>query len=115
MTNPVPGPETALPLTESTFCILAALVEPRHGYGIMQWVAEATGDRVKLGPGTLYGAMSTLQGKGFISPVGDSKDGDRRKVFALTDEGLALLEAETLRLESVVKIGRKALGQEEAP
>lgn len=112
MIRPFLGPELNPPLTEPTFCILAALAEPRHGYAIMQWAAEVTGDRVKLGPGTLYGALATLQERGLISPAGEPKDGtERRKVFMLTDHGRALLEAETQRLESIAQIGRKALGR----
>jgi DNA-binding PadR family transcriptional regulator len=112
MIRPLFGPELNPPLTEPTFCILAALAEPRHGYAIMQWAAEMTGDRVKLGPGTLYGALASLQERGLISPTGERKEGtDRRKVFLLSDQGRALLEAETQRLESIAQIGRKALGR----
>jgi DNA-binding PadR family transcriptional regulator len=105
------APELVPPLTEPTFCILAALAEPRHGYAIMQWVAEVTAQRVKLGPGTLYGALATLQERGLIEPAGEGGEGgERRKTYALTPTGRALLEAETGRLESTAHIGRKALG-----
>jgi DNA-binding PadR family transcriptional regulator len=98
------------PLTEPTYCILAALAEPRHGYAIMQWVGEATRQRVKLGPGTLYGALTALQERGFIAPVGEGRQGnERRKVYGLTKRGRALLEAETSRLESMARVGRKVL------
>jgi DNA-binding PadR family transcriptional regulator len=49
-----------LPLTEASYCIMAALGEPRHGYGIMQAVAETSGGTVRLGPGTLYGALTKM-------------------------------------------------------
>jgi DNA-binding PadR family transcriptional regulator len=102
--------ELTPPLTEPTYCILAALAEPRHGYAIMQWVGEVTGQRVKLGPGTLYGALTALQDRGFIVPVGEGLEGnERRKVYGLTDRGRALLETETSRLKSMAEIGRKAL------
>src|SRR5437763_5646580 len=98
------------PLTEPTYCILAALSEPRHGYAVMQWVGEKTGQRVKLGPGTLYGALTALQDRGCITPVGEGLVGnERRKVYGLTDRGRALLETETDRLESMARVGRKAL------
>ena len=104
-------PELAPPLTEPTYCILAALAEPRHGYAIMQWVGEVTGQRVKLGPGTLYGALTALQDRGFIAPVGEGLEGnERRKVYSLTKRGRTLLEAETSRLDSMARVGRKALG-----
>jgi DNA-binding PadR family transcriptional regulator len=97
-------------ITEPTYCILAALAEPRHGYAIMQWVNDVTGQRVKLGPGTLYGALTSLQDRGCITPVGEGVEGnERRKVYGLTDRGRALLETETSRLESMALVGRKAL------
>ena len=97
-------------ITEPTYCILAALSEPRHGYAIMQWVGEVTDQRVKLGPGTLYGALTALQDRGCIVPVGEGLEGnERRKVYGLTEHGRALLENETARLESMARVGRKAL------
>lgn len=101
--------EPSTPLSEPTFCILAALVEPRHGYAVMQWVGEATEQRVKLGPGTLYGALTSLHEKGLITPASESQEGERRKVYVLTKAGRDLLEAETFRLESTAQIARKAL------
>jgi DNA-binding PadR family transcriptional regulator len=103
-------PDLVPPLTEPTYCILAALAEPRHGYAIMQWVGEVTEQRVKLGPGTLYGALTALQDRGFITPVGEGVDGnERRKVYGLTERGRVLLDTETARLESMARVGRKAL------
>lgn len=110
MTPPRSAPDIGLALTESTFCILAALAEPRHGYAIMQWVLEATGARVKLGPGTLYGALTALQEKGLIAPRGEREEGaERRKVYGLTDGGRACLQAEVARLEAMAVLGREAL------
>lgn len=53
-------------LTEVTFYILLALCEPRHGYAVMQFAAERTGGRLELGAGTLYGALGTLEKRGWI-------------------------------------------------
>ena len=42
--------------------VLLALADgERHGYGIMLEVRERTGGRVRLGPGTLYGAIKRLK------------------------------------------------------
>jgi DNA-binding PadR family transcriptional regulator len=102
--------ESIAPLTEPTFCILAALATPRHGYAVMQWVGEMTDHRVRLGPGTLYGALTSLQSRGFITAVGEGAEGnERRKVYGLTESGRALLETETSRLESIAQVGRRAL------
>ncbi|HQL47636.1 MAG: Transcriptional regulator PadR-like family protein [Acidobacteria bacterium ADurb.Bin340] len=109
MAHSIADPPTQ-PLTESTFCILAALSEPRHGYAVMQWVAEATAGRVKLGPGTLYGALTGLQDKGLIVPAGEREEGaERRKVYALTERGRSALTAEVARLDGLHALGLRAL------
>lgn len=112
MKNPVVFARAELtpPLTEATYCILAALAEPRHGYAVMQWVGEVTGQRVTLGPGTLYGALMALRERGLITPLGEgTQANERRKVYGLTERGRSLLETETRRLESTARVGRRAL------
>ena len=55
------------PLTESYFYILLCLYDrPRHGYGIMQKVAAISDGNVKIGSGTMYGAVSNMLKKGWI-------------------------------------------------
>ena len=44
-------------LTEAVYYILLSLVEPKHGYGIMQNVEMLSGGRVRLAAGTLYGIV----------------------------------------------------------
>ena len=95
-----------LPLTEATYLILLALTEPKHGYGIMQTVASGG---VKIGPGTLYGALTHLLGQGLIERIGESDPQDRRKLYALTPRGRAVVELECERLESMGRIGRQIL------
>jgi len=99
-----------LPMTETTYCILAALAETRHGYGIMQRVEEATDGRLRLGPGTLYGALTNLLKQGLIVRAGDGEDGEeRRKLYRLTDLGLAAVKKEGERLVEIVRVGRELL------
>jgi len=57
------------PLTEASYYILISLLEPLHGYAVMQKVREMSGGRVRLGPGTLYGALSTMQSADLIEMV----------------------------------------------
>lgn len=102
-----------LPLSEATYLILLALNEPKHGYGIMQTVAAAGGSGVKLGPGTLYGALTNLLKQGLIERAGETagQENDRRKLYELTPLGRAVVERECDRLESMVRIGRQILKQ----
>jgi DNA-binding PadR family transcriptional regulator len=94
-----------LPLTEATYLVLVALAEPRHGYGIMQHVETVSGGRVKLGPGTLYGALTNLLKQKLIRRSGETGGaGDRRKVYALTPLGERVLVLEGERLASLARL-----------
>lgn len=91
-------------LTEVTFFILLALYRPRHGYGIMQFVEERTGGRLVLGAGSLYGALHTLEARGWIAPGGG---GGRKKEFLITKAGKTIVQRELARLEELVGIARE--------
>ena len=91
-----------LPLTESTYYILLALVEPLHGYGVMQKVETLSEGTVKIGPGTLYGAFQVLEKEGLIVKVGEE---ERRKIFVLTAKGREVLKAQINRLAIMVRSG----------
>ena len=56
-----------LPLSEAFYCILLALAEPLHGYGIMQKVEAGSEGAVRIGPGTLYGALTALEKEKLIT------------------------------------------------
>ena len=95
-----------LPLTEATYYIMLSLVEPLHGYGIMQYVEEISGGRVKLGPGTLYGAIGKLEKEKIISIT---MEVDRKKCYQLTAEGRLILAQEIRRLGSLYEHGKSAI------
>ena len=85
-----------LPLTEATYYIMLSLIEPLHGYGVMQKVKEISQGTVKVGPGTLYGVFSTLEKEGLIVMV---KEEERRKCYSLTPKGQQVLIGQIERLE----------------
>lgn len=92
--------ERYLPLSESTFYILMALVDPLHGYGIMQKVETLSDHTVKIGPGTLYGALQALEKEALIIKVGEE---ERRKIYTITDKGLQVLKNQVQRLAIMVR------------
>lgn len=96
------NPDKYLPLTESTAYILLALAEPLHGYGVMQKVEMMSDGTVKLGPGTLYGAFSTLETEKLIVKV---EEVERRKSYTLTEKGRSLLKEHLRRLQILVENG----------
>lgn len=91
-----------LPLTESTFYILLSLIEPLHGYGVMQKVEDLSEGTVKIGPGTLYGAFQALEKEALITKVGEE---ERRKIYVLTPKGREVLREQVSRLKIMVRNG----------
>lgn len=96
-----------LPLTETTFYILLALLEPAHGYLIMQKVEELSKGQVRIAAGTLYGAVENLIKLKFIMPV--PSDDKRRKVYQITDRGREVLKLDLERIKHMADITEKAL------
>lgn len=96
-------------LTEGVYYILLSLFTPMHGYGIMQNVKLLSNERVELGAGTLYGALSTLLERGWIELLQGVQD-SRKKEYKITDEGTLVVQAEMARLEELLFNGRKLLG-----
>lgn len=95
--------EKNIPLTEVVFYILLAVRRPNHGYGIIQEVEKLTGGRVVLGPGTLYGAIQTLEKKGWIRVYSIDTESRKKKEYIITDLGRAVFEEERRRLGELLK------------
>ena len=102
--------EKFLPLTHTTYYTLLALEKPLHGYGIMQIVEEISGGLVKLGPGTLYGALKKLEKQSLISKVGEN-DSDRRILYVLTDFGKEVVILEYKRLTHLVNVSESIVNR----
>lgn len=98
--------EKHIPLTESTYYILLALTESIHGYGIMQKVNDMSEGTVKLGPGTLYGALGKLKKEGFIEEIIDETD-SKRKNYMVTSLGKELMKIQHYRLKILYKNSAK--------
>jgi DNA-binding PadR family transcriptional regulator len=99
------------PLPSAAFQILLALAhEDLHGYGIMRQVAEQTGGRLRLGPGTLYSSLQALLEEKLIEEVESTQDAEpnnaRRRYYRLTSAGRKLARAEADRLASVLRVAR---------
>ena len=93
-------------LTESIYYILLRLHRKAHGYALMKDIVEMTNGRVNLGAGTLYGALDTLQKKGWIRQI-DEQSMDRKIEYIITDEGREYFEKEISRLEELLSNARK--------
>jgi len=100
--------ERYLPLTETTFYILLALLEPGHGYAVMQKAEELSNGRVRIAAGTMYGALENLMRQKLIESV-PSPD-PRRKIYQTTEEGRHVLLMESQRLKHMIDIYNKIQG-----
>lgn len=95
-------------LTEAVYYILLSLLEPMHGYGIMQNVEQLSKGRVHLAAGTLYGAIHALLEKGWILALPGEKD-SRKKEYQITEQGKQMLQLELIRLQELVESGKRML------
>ncbi|MFW6035844.1 MAG: PadR family transcriptional regulator [Halothermotrichaceae bacterium] len=99
-----------LPLTEATYYIMLSLVEPLHGYGIMQKAEEISKGRVVLAPGTLYGALSKLEDEDLITMVkAPVQEDSRRKYYGLTKSGRTVLKLEYERIKQMTRESKSIL------
>jgi DNA-binding PadR family transcriptional regulator len=89
-------------MQEATFLILTALAgRSQHGYGIIIDVAEISGGRIRLRPGTLYTALERLRADELIGVDREEVvDGRLRRYYRLTPAGTRRLAAEAARLQA---------------
>jgi DNA-binding PadR family transcriptional regulator len=87
--------------TDPGLLVLASLADgPKHGYAITRDVEDFAG--VRLGPGTLYGALARLEGRGLIEALPAD---DRRRPYRLTAAGKTALADELQQVERVARRG----------
>ncbi len=96
-----------LPLNPRVFAILAALLEaPSHGYRIKQAVEDRSGGSVALDPGSLYRTIAKLLDDGVVeevpAPPEEADVDPRRRYYALTPLGRAVVVAEASRLRNLL-------------
>jgi DNA-binding PadR family transcriptional regulator len=76
----------------------------KHGYAMIEDIASISG--VRLGPGTLYGAISRLESEGMIAAL---ESEDRRRPYQITPRGRRRLEAEIGGMKGLVAAGLRRL------
>lgn len=93
--------------SEPALLILISLADgPKHGYAMSDDIAAVVD--VRLGPGTLYGAIARLEARGFIEALGSE---DRRNPYRLTALGEKALRARLAALQAVARVGQRRLAQ----
>ena len=85
--------------------VLASLAGgPKHGHAMIEDIVALSSTR--LGPGTLYGAISRLELAGLISPLSSS---DRRRPYRITAQGAKRLRAQLSTLQQITRAGTRRL------
>ena len=77
---------------------------PKHGYGMMEDVETFSG--VRLGPGTLYGALERLERDGLVEPL---ESNERKRPYRLTETGDRLLRGQLQTVRQLLAVGRERL------
>jgi DNA-binding PadR family transcriptional regulator len=100
-------PRTFLPLKPVDLQLLLALAEEeRHGYGLVQAIADRTDGLVALEPGNLYRVIKRLLADGLVAEserrAVAELDDERRRYYRLTALGGRVLAAEIRRLQALV-------------
>jgi DNA-binding PadR family transcriptional regulator len=86
---------------EPAVLILSSLAGgDKHGYALVKDIEQFAG--VRLGPGTLYGALGRLEERGFVEPLASE---DRRRPYRLTSAGSRALAAYLHQARTVVDAG----------
>jgi DNA-binding PadR family transcriptional regulator len=91
--------------SDPSLLILASLAGgPKHGYAMMEDIEAMAG--IRLGPGTLYGALARLERRGLIEPLAAE---DRRRPYRLTGVGATALREQLKSLETFAATGLRRL------
>jgi DNA-binding PadR family transcriptional regulator len=95
---------------DAQMLVLTVLADgPLHGYAINTAIEELTGR--KLGPGSLYGALSRLETRELIRPADEAAETrERHRTMQITDAGRDQLRAELQQMARVSAAGLRALG-----
>jgi len=93
------------PASDPELLILASLANgAKHGYAIMQDIELFS--RNKLGPGTLYTAITRLVEKGWIQPEAAES---RQRPYRITGAGVIHLESQLEKMRSIANVGLRRL------
>ena len=93
------------PLTTPVFYMLLSLAtKERHGYDIMKQVEKDSQGKIKLGPGTLYGAIKRMLEEKLIIEI-DSVH-VRRKYYKLTEKGRSIFNNELQRYNQAIELAK---------
>ncbi|HEU0240364.1 MAG TPA: PadR family transcriptional regulator [Micromonosporaceae bacterium] len=91
--------------SDRSILILTSLADaPKHGYALIKDIEDFAG--VKLGAGTLYGALAKLEDAGLVEPLPSE---DRRRPYRITPAGREHLRERLTEAARIAKVGLRRL------
>jgi DNA-binding PadR family transcriptional regulator len=96
-------------LTDSMYYILLSLIEPLHGYGIKQKIADLSHGEIEIGPASLYTILKKLVTRDLIVLLDDNEN--RKKTYQISESGRDLLKLDIERRIQMAEIGRNILNE----
>jgi DNA-binding PadR family transcriptional regulator len=101
-----------MPVNPRDYLILFTLTDgPRHGYGLLKDIARLTGEEVTFDPANLYRSLKRMIKDGMVAEVDTPPDidgdGERRRYYAITEEGTRLVRSEAARLDRLTAAARE--------
>ncbi len=95
-------------LTDSMFLILLTIINPIHGYKIMQKIKNMTDNNIIIGPATMYTTLKKMRAAHWIDEI-PSEDG--KILYQITDKGRNILMNDYRKKQNIIDIARKELGE----
>ena len=90
---------------EPSVLILTSLAAgPKHGHALTLDIERFAG--VRLGPGTLYGAITRLEERGLIEPLPAE---ERRRPYRITAAGEVALSEAAIEMRRLANVGAQRL------
>jgi DNA-binding PadR family transcriptional regulator len=103
------------PLTEPVLLILLSLADsPRHGYALLKDIESLSRGRVRMGTGTLYGALRRLLEARWIERFAQEDTSREKQAYRLTSAGRAQLDCELDRMKQLTRAAAARLKTREA-
>jgi DNA-binding PadR family transcriptional regulator len=110
-----PDEADSKPLSEPVVLILASLAgRPRHGYALMKDIEALSNGRVRMGTGTLYGALRRLLEEQWIERFDQADTSREKQAYRITAEGRRILESEVGRMRQLTRAAASRLRVKEA-
>lgn len=93
-------------LSDSIFMILLAMIEPRHGYGIMQMLNDKTEKKLQIGPATMYTTLKKMKEVEWIDAIAEEEG---KIVYRITEKGREVLLRDFARRKKLVRFADEVL------